>query len=231
MKRRILNHSTLPAIFALALLPFVLVSCGVFGIASKVGEAIEVEKKVEVLAKYRGLENKTFAVVVNAERAVLYEYPTVVPNVAGNIAAGITEHVSGARALSWRDSLAWCYRTPSWTTLPLGTIAEELGVDRVIFIDIFEFRLNPPGNRWIWEGVAGANVGIVERDSIDPDAFTEEYSVTIKFPETKDLSRESAAESQIQLGVVAKFTQTVNKLFYDHIEDKYPNKRLKGQAP
>jgi hypothetical protein len=27
---------------------------------------------------------------------------------------------------------------------------------------------------------------------------------------------------------VAKFTQTINKLFYDHIEDKYPNKRLKG---
>jgi hypothetical protein len=44
----------------------------------------------------------------------------------------------------------------------------------------------------------------------------------------KDLSRESASEEKIQLGLVAKFTQTINKLFYDHIEDKYPNKRLKG---
>jgi hypothetical protein len=44
----------------------------------------------------------------------------------------------------------------------------------------------------------------------------------------KDLSRESARESDIQLGLVAKFTQTVNKLFYDHLEDKYPNKRLRG---
>jgi hypothetical protein len=184
-----------------------LAGCGVFGVASKVGEAIEVEKKVEVLAKYRGLENKTVAVLVNAERGVLYEYPTVVPNVAGNVAAGI-------RA--------------SWNTLPLGHIAEELGVDRVVIVDIFEFRLHPPGNRWIWDGMAGATIGIVERDSIDPDAFAEEYSVSVKFPDVKELSRESAAEEGIQTGLVAKFTQTVNKLFYDHLEDKYPNKRLKG---
>ncbi len=77
------------AILALLIMPLVLASCGAMGLVSKVGEAIEVEKKVEVLAKYRGLENKTVAVVVNAERSVLYEYPTVVPNVAGNIAAGV----------------------------------------------------------------------------------------------------------------------------------------------
>ena len=207
-----------------------LAACGVGGIIAKAGEAIEVEKKVEVLAKYRGLENKTVAVVVNAERSVLYEYPTVVPNVAGNVAAGIKEHVSGAQVLDWRESLAWCYRTPSWTTLPLGTVAEELGVDRVVVVDLFEFRLNPPGNRWIWEGMAGANVGIVERDSLDPDGFAEEYSITVKFPDGRamELSRESASEQQIQLGLVAKFTQTVTKLFYEHLEDKYPNKRLKG---
>ena len=59
----------------------------------------------------------------------------------------------------------------------------------------------------------------------DPDAFAEEYSVSVKFPDVKDLSRESAPESQVQLGLIAKFTQTVNKLFYDHIEDKYPDIR------
>ena len=81
--------------------------CGIFGIASKVGEAIESEKKVEVLAKYKGLENKTVAVIVNADRGTLYEYPTVVPQVAGNIATAIKQHVSGAQVLNWRESLAW----------------------------------------------------------------------------------------------------------------------------
>jgi hypothetical protein len=224
-----MNTRTLRMIAFLALVP-ALASCGMFGLVSKVGEAIEVEKKVEVLAKYKGLENKTVAVVMNAERSVLYEFPTVVPNVAANVAAGIKQYVSGSQVLDFRESLAWCYRTPSWTTLPLGHIAEELGVDRVVYVDIIEFRLNPPGNRWIWEGMAGANVGIIERDSLDPDAFAEEFSISVKFPDVKDLSRESASEAQVQLGLVAKFTQTVNKLFYDHLEDKYPNKKLKGSG-
>ena len=224
-----MNTRTLRMIAFLALVP-ALASCGMFGLVSKVGEAIEVEKKVEVLAKYKGLENKTVAVVMNAERSVLYEFPTVVPNVAANVAAGIKQYVSGSQVLDFRESLAWCYRTPSWTTLPLGHIAEELGVDRVVYVDIIEFRLNPPGNRWIWEGMAGANVGIIERDSLDPDAFAEEFSISVKFPDVKDLSRESASEAQVQLGLVAKFTQTVNNLFYDHLEDNYPNKKLKGSG-
>ncbi len=69
--------------------------CGVFGVVSKVGEAIESEKQVEVLARYRGLENKTIAVVVNADRSVHYEYPTVVPYVTSSVAGGVRNRVSG----------------------------------------------------------------------------------------------------------------------------------------
>ena len=44
MKTRIVG------LLALLVMPFVLASCGAMGLVSKVGEAIEVEKKVEVLA-------------------------------------------------------------------------------------------------------------------------------------------------------------------------------------
>jgi hypothetical protein len=201
-------------------------SCGIFGIASKVGEAIEAEKKIEVLAKYRGLENKTVAVVVNADRGTLYDFPTVVPQVAFNIAMGIQQHVSGAKVMSYRESLAWCYKTPSWTTLPLGQVVDDLGVERVVYVDLYEFRLNPPGNRWLWEGMAGANIMILEKESLDPDAAAETYEMVVRFPDQKDLSRESAREADVQLGLVARFTQSVSKLFYDHMEDKYPDKKI-----
>jgi len=221
-----MNHPRTAALVLLA--PLALAGCGMFGMASKVGEAIEVELRRARMREPRAGGLEPVGQQLNAERGVLYEHPTVVPNVAGNIALGIREHVSGVQVLDWRESLAWCYRTPSWTTLPLGEVAHELGVDRVVFVDIFEFRLNPVGNRWIWEGMAGAHIGIIERDSLDPDAFTEEFSITVTFPDVRDLSRESATEQQIQMGLVARFTQTINKLFYDHLEDKYPNKRLKG---
>jgi hypothetical protein len=205
-----------------------LPGCGVFGVASKVGEAIESEKQVEVLARYRGLENKSIAVVVNADRSVLYEYPTVVPYITSSVAGGIRNRVSGVKdkVMPPAESLGWCYRTPSWTTLPLGQVADDLRVDRVVVIDIYEFRLNPPGNRWLWDGMAAANVGIIERDSLDPDAFVEEYSVAVKFPEKMEIGRESAREEDVLLGLTAKFAQTITKLFYDHLEAKYPDRKL-----
>ena len=215
----------LAATLLLAAMP-VLASCGVAGLASKVGDAIEAEKKVEVLAKYRGLENRTVAVVVNADRGVLYEYPTVMPNVGGNVAIDIKRFVSGSQILDPREALQWCYNKPSWTTLPLGQVVDDLGVERVVYVDLYEFRLNPPGNRWIWDGMAGATIGIIERDSLDPDAAAETYEMVVRFPDQKDLSRESAREADVQLGLVARFTQSVNKLFYDHMEDKYPDKKI-----
>ncbi len=203
-----------------------MTSCGVFGVLSKAGEAIESEKQVEVLAKYRGLENRTVAIVANADRGILYEYPTVLPQVVSNVAFGIRERVSGAKVLTPAESMGWCFRTPSWHTMPLGQVAEELGVDRVVVVNIYEFRLNPPGNRWIWEGMAAANIGIIEADGIDPDAFAEEYSVAVRFPDQKDISRESEPEGKIQFGLTAKFTQTINKLFYDHMTAKYPDRKI-----
>lgn len=214
-------------VFALpALLAGGLGGCGVFGAVAKLGDAIESEKMIEVLPQYRGLENKTVAVVVSADRGILYEYPTVVPQVLNNVAIGIQQHVSGAQVLSPATSMGWCFRTPNWHTMPLGEMAEELGVDRVVVVNIIEFRLTPPGNHWIWEGVAAADVGIIERDSYDPDAYAEQFGVTVQFPETRDLARESEPEAKIQLGLTAKFTQTVTRLFYAHSRPKYPNRKL-----
>lgn len=43
----------------------------------------------------------------------------------------------------------------------------------------------------------------------------------------KDLSRESAKEQDVQMGLIARFTQNTTKLFYDHMEAKYPDKKMK----
>lgn len=222
--RTVVRSRTAASAAGVAILGTLLMAqgCGVFGVASKLGDAIEHEKQVEVLAKYRGLENKTVAVVVNADRGVHYDYPTVVPNVLGNVATGIKTRVSGAKVLPPAESLGWCLRTPNWPSMPLGEIAKDLGVERVVVVDIFEFRLNPAGNRWIWDGAAAANIGIIEADSLDPDAYAEEYSVTVKFPEEREVARDSEKESMILTGLTAKFIQTINKLFYDHMEYKYP---------
>ena len=55
------------------------------------------------------------------------------------------------------------------------------------------------------------------------DGFAATYDVTASFPDVQELGRESATESQIQLGLLTTFVQEASWIFYDHIEDKYPD--------
>ncbi len=197
--------------------------CAVMNLVGAVGNEIERNKKIEVLAQYEGLENSTCAVVVHADASTFYEFPNVMLDVAGNVAFRIQTNVKGVSILAPATVVQWQYQTPAWTTLPYGQIAEELGVDRVVVIDIYEFRLNPPGNQYLWEGVAAANVGIVERDGLDPDAFAYTFDIRVSFPNQEGIGRESASAQAIQTGLLTKFVQKAAWLFFTHIEDKYPD--------
>ena len=207
----------------LAFACLILGGCQLFGAAGVIGQNIEREKKVEVLAEYDGLRDETIAVVVITDMVVMYEHPSVVPNLLVNLSRRIQQNVQGAKVLDPRVVLDWTHHTAGWQTMPYGQICDELGVDRLIWVDLFEFRLHPPGNRWQWQGAAGATIGVVELDGFDPDGFAETYDVASTFPDIPELGRESATESQIQLGLLTSFVQEAAWLFYDHIEDKYPD--------
>jgi len=197
--------------------------CFVANLAGAIGNEIERNKKIEVLAEYEGLENRTVAVVVHADAATLYEFPSVAQTVASNVAFRLQTNVRGISILPPASVATWQYQTPAWSTLPYGQIADELNVDRVVLIDLYEYRLNPPGNMYLWEGVAAANVGVIERNGLDPDSFAMTFDVRERFPKKEGIGRESATAGDIQTGLLTKFVQRCAYLFYDHIEDKYPD--------
>lgn len=174
--------------------------------------------------KYAGLENKTFAVLVDADMSTLYEFPNLVAEITGGVSEGIRRNVPGAKVLPPEIIINWQYRTPQWSALPYGELAEQLNVDRVVHIDVLEYRLNPPGNRWLWEGVCLGRVGIIERGGLDPDTFVENFDINVKFPTVSGVDRQSAREDQVEHGLLAQFIVHTTWLFYQHLEPKYPDK-------
>ena len=217
------TRTTVLFLLSIVLGLLVMPGCFVAELAGAVGQNIERYKKIEVLAEYDGLENRTVAVVIQCEPSILYEHPSVSGTVAMNVSNRIQQNVTGAKVLDYRQVMQWQYQTPSWSMLPYGEIASELGVERVVFVEIYEFRLNPSGNRYLWDGACSGTVGIIERDGWDTDAFAKTWDIAAKFPDIQGVGRESATESSIQMGVLAKFVNEVSWLFYRHIEDKYPD--------
>lgn len=197
--------------------------CNIAGVVGVMSYNLEREKNIEVLAEYEGLRDETVAVVVQADHMTLYDHPDVVANTCVNVSRRLQQNVENIRVLDPSIVLDWTYRTPSWSAMPLGEVVEELGVDRVVLIDIYEFRLNPPGNRWVWEGVVTASVGVIERSGFDPDSFSEHWDISAEFPKEKGYGRAHASEQAIETGLLAMFVQKASWLFFDHIEKKYPD--------
>ena len=198
-------------------------SCQVVGIASAIGQNIEREKKIEVLAKYAGLDNKRVAILVKADMGTVYEHPTAVPNISFNLAQRLQENVPGIKMLDPRVCMNFQHQTPNWSAQPLGQVAEELDVDRLVILDLYEYRLNPPGNRYLWEGVAAGNIGVAERDGLDSDQTVDQWNVSAQFPLDMGVTREAMNMTMVQRGLLTTFVRNAAWVFYDHIEEKYPD--------
>ncbi len=206
-----------------------LVGCGLEGLVGGMAQNFEYAKKIEVHPEYTGLANESVAVIVQTDMATMYEYPNVDLLMASGVAGRLQMHVEGVRVLDPRLVNSWQFRTPQWSALAFGEMAERLNVNRIVYIDVYEYRLNPPGNRYLWDGVCAANVSIIERDSYDPDMFVDTFNIVTAFPDMEGVGRESASAAQIQDGVLAKFIEHSAWLFYTHLEPKYPDKYHKYQ--
>lgn len=212
------------AIAALLASSLAISGCAAAKLAGAMAQNWEYQKQIEVLPEYSGLEHKTFAVVVDADHATLFQHPNLVPTIMREVTGRIQANVDGAQALDHRLVYVWQYQTPSWNAMPYGDIVNQLNVDRVVYIDIYEFRLNPPGNRWEWEGVCAANVGVIERGGFSPDTFASTHHVSVQYPTIRGVDRDSADERAIETGVLAEFVKNTSWLFYTHIRPKYPDK-------
>jgi hypothetical protein len=212
----------------LAATPFaslgLLTGCAAFHLAGALGQAYEEQKQIEVLAEYDGLQGKRVAIVVDADMNLRYQNPDLVQQVAAGVALRIQRDVPDAQVINPAAVLDWQWRTPQWNAMPYGKIAETLNAERVVFVDIYEYRLHPPGNRWVWDGVCAASVSVIESDAIDPDMFVDTFNVISEFPNMDNVDRNAANAQQIERGLLSEFVKQTTWLFHKHLEPKYPDK-------
>lgn len=166
-------------------------------------------------ATYEGLTDKNFAVLVSADRMIQANYPEVVPQMATGVSSRLAENVDAQGYVPGERVLSYQYNNPSWAAKSYSEIAKELGVERLVIVDIQEFRLNDPGNRYIWDGVAAATVGVVEADGPFPDDLTHEHFVNVTFPDTGGYGPEDYSRLQMLSVLKTRFVNRATWPFYD----------------
>ena len=169
-------------------------------------------------AAYEGLSDRRVAVLVAADDYALFRFPQSTVRISHAVSQQLADHLTGLR-LSKPDELdAFQKRNPYWTTRRYSTLMQELGVDRLVLIDVNEYRTNEPGNEAIWQGVIDAYVSVYEADAADPDNRVFEQQVRTAYPDASRFGEVKGSEQSVEQGMLDLFSRDVAWLFYDHKE-------------
>lgn len=178
------------------------------------------DKPIPVEAVYTDLADKRVAVMVAADDQTLYRFPRSTYRVGEVVSRGIQTNVPGVAVTLPREIEAFQQRNPAWITVRPSRLMDQLGVDRLVIIDINEYRTNEPGNINVWKGKIDATVALHESDSEVPDNRVLEQTVVAGYPEGTEfgLIREHAQEGAVEQAMLKTFTLRAAGLFYDHEE-------------
>ncbi len=222
----------LPSMLKALILPAVLVvaalmmsGCQAVALAGVMADTFEKTGSHKVYPEYEGLRGKTFAVVIAADRVVQGNDPRLVVRLTNGITRKLAEskdvhgsvgYVPGPRVLELQ------YNKPRWTTWSYSRLADEFGVDRLIYVELGEYRLGEPGNAHLWNAVASAHVGVVEADAEGAgDSFSYTKDVRVTFPDESGVTTTERNRGYIQANLEERLADRVAWLFFEHEE---PNK-------
>lgn len=192
--------------------------CQLLGFAAAGIQEVKENRPRQVEARYKGLEGRSFAVVVAADRLVKAEYPGVVEEMTARITERLELHSGASGRIPADKLLGVLYTNPRWVAMPRGELAKMLGVDRLVMIELLEFRLNEPGNQYLWDGVASGMVTVIETESAMPDEPVFEESVRVAYPDKSGFGQADMPGDTVASVLMKRFVDRASWLFYSHEE-------------
>ncbi len=171
-----------------------------------------------VPAKYAGLRDTTFAVIVAADRNIQSEHPDMMILTTKEITRRLSSEAGASGVLPADEVLRFQFQNPSWVMSPHRELAERLGVDRLIILEIEEFNLHDPGNSYIWAGVAAGVVSVI--DPTQPFGGEQVFRepVMVRFPDHEGMSVDQVPGQAVAQTLVSRLSDRVSWKFYDHEE-------------
>lgn len=193
--------------------------CAVAGIFAIFQKGIEESTPKKVFAEYEGLAGKSFAVVVSIDRSVQSEYPALSADLSSRITERLVDDAQASGFVPPVDVLGFIGRNPAWPVMRRAELAESLGgVERLIVIEISEYRLRESGNRYLWDGQAAGLISVMETDGPLPDQPIFQRQIRVQFPDTGGFTEDDMSAQLVQSALAQRFSNRAAWLFFDHEE-------------
>lgn len=203
---------------ALALASLSLAGCTLGALIGGMAANAERSGSKTVKAKYTGLTDKSFAVVIAADRSILGEVPDLVSILTREISRRIADNAGASGMVPADDVLRFQFQRPAWVAMSPTQLAKELEVDRLIFIDLQDFALTDPGNPYIWAGSASGVLNVLEVEKTVNGEFGYREPISVAFPDNEGLGPDQIPRQTVTLELMRRFVNRASWIFYEHEE-------------
>jgi intein-encoded DNA endonuclease-like protein len=117
----------------------------------------------------------------------------------------------------------YIYDRPGWRAKSTEDLSKELGgAQRVIYVELTEFRTKEPGNQYLYDGVCAGTISVAEADSKLADYYSFEKSILVKFPDETGRRPEEIPETAVRTELIRRFVDRATWPFHTHEEPYYP---------
>jgi hypothetical protein len=200
-----------------------LPGCGIVGAVGGVIENVRRESTRTVEPEYTGIEGKSYAVLVTADRGIQADHPGLLEHLTNRIDERLRQFAKAGGRVPPEDTLRWLSDNPRWPAMPRARLAEALGKpDRLILVELTEYRLNDPGNQYLWDGVAAGTVTVFETDGTRAERPAFRKAIEVKFPGKEGYGPNDLTTEQVTSALALRFIDRSSWLFYTHEEPYYP---------
>ncbi|MEM9294582.1 MAG: hypothetical protein AAGA57_02170 [Planctomycetota bacterium] len=171
---------------------------------------------ITVAPQYTDLANRTVAVLASVDPAAQAMHPGAPDNLIRGVSANLVDNVPGAIVAEPDGLIAFQRNNPAWSTVRPTRLVEALGVDRLIILDVAEYRTHEPGNAAVREGLIQANVDLYEAESPDPDQRALTAAVTGRFPRNRSVGEVTASSQSVERATLVDFCLRAAGVFHQH---------------
>jgi len=178
------------------------------------------DKTYNVKQQYAGLENRSVAVLVATGEYIDFNYPDVRDQLTREVCHRIATNVPGVQLADPDQALRFQENNPYWTARAPSEIIQALNVQRLVIVEVGEYRTHEPGDRHVLRGVVTGNVNVLEAENANPNNFSFSQPMRAAFPEETrskiGYSRATLSESMVETEARRRFAEDAAGLFYDH---------------
>lgn len=187
--------------------------------------AIEAERRrtgtITVEGAYDGLEGQRVAVVIDASREIYMTSPQIVGAILTEIIARLEANAGVESVVPAAEVQRVLYDEPGLLDRTFDEIAARFEVERLVIVQLDEFRLSEPGNQYVWSGQAAGNLIVIEADSyLEDDVRLEQY-VNVTYPDRPNTTIDDLSADAVALELLRRFANRSSWFFYDH-KERYP---------